>query len=124
MKTTIFKLQVIFIVLAFSVAGCKKEEPIDGVAFSELDKAPKHLVSKEELPDFLKNLNFEFPFITIYKGEWKNDIVYYVPNIISSCSYCHFYYKDGKRIFDGHDDSIIDFYNTSKNWVIIYTNWK
>ena len=122
MKTTIFKLQVIFIVLAFSVAGCKKEPT--GVSFLELDKAPKHLVSKEELPDFLKNnLKFEFPFITIYKGEWKKRIVYYVPNLISSCSYCHFYYKDGKRIFDGHDDSIIDFYNTSKNWVLIYDNF-
>jgi len=120
MKTTILKQLIILIALTLSVAGCKKNEHIYGVSLSELVKAPKHLVSKDELPNFLKdNYNLELSYIIIYKGEWNKRIVYYVPNFISSCSYCEYYYEDGKHIFDGHDDPT-DFYTTSKNWIIIY----
>ena len=124
MKTTIFKLQVILIVLALSVAGCNKEQT-DGVKFSELDNAPKHLVSKEKLPEWLNDVvNYlESPanFVIVYKGEWNERTVYYVSDIFSSCAMCKVYFENGERI-EFNISIVENFQTTSKNWVIIYHN--
>ena len=120
MKTAIIKLQVILIVLAFCVAGCKKEDPT-GVKFSELDKAPKALVSKEELPKFV--IDKMFSPSTIYKGKWNESIVYFVMNYLSSSVCCDVYFEKGEKIIF-NESIMVDFQSTSKNWVIIYEDLK
>jgi hypothetical protein len=128
MRTNIFKLQVILIVLAFSVAGCNKEEPItDGVPFSDIFSAPKVLVQKNELPEFITVVVdfLEYSpgnWVRVNKGEWINRDVYFVYDMLSSCMFCRVYFGNGEHIIWDNGSYFPEDFSTSKNWVLIYTN--
>ena len=122
MKRKILKLNVILFALAIFVAGCNvnKEELTEGVPLSELDKAPQHLVSKEELPKFVTDMLWWHS--AVYKGKWNGRTVYWIYVPLSSCYMCFVYYENGEHI-DLSDVSVsINFTSTSKNWVLIYLN--
>jgi len=115
-------------ILFLGLFGCKDKEEIKenetaGTTFSDLAKAPKNIVSKETLPEWLVvriNDYYEtrpslITKVLIYKGEWNDQIVFFILDTFSSCLYCNLYTEDGKRA-----DNLPDLRVTSKNWTIIY----
>ena len=92
--------------------------------FNIIFSAPKDIVSKEDLPEWLvvreKWVNIpnltEFGLL-IYKGEWDNNqIVYFELSTENFCGFYYFFTEDGIRIVD----NLPDRRSTSKNWVLIY----
>ena len=104
----------------------EEEEPDNeeaiSVTFENLASAPKKIVSKENLPEWLVvriNNYYEtrpsvISKVLIYQGEWNDQIVYFILDTFSSCL-CDFFTKDGERA-----DNLSDLCGTSKNWIIIY----
>jgi hypothetical protein len=61
--------------------------------------------------------------IQIFRGEWKNQIIYYIRNDLMSCMLCDVYYENGEKVVwpkNGADNFCI----TSKNWKRLYTYGK
>ena len=58
-------------------------------------------------------------YIQIFKGEWKENAVYFIHHNLTSCLLCDVYFEDGKQI-DWSTEDISDFDATSKNWQVIY----
>jgi len=94
-----------------------------GVLFDNLVSAPKIIVPKETLPEWLvvKVIDNYAPWLPIlclgeaYRGEWKNQIVYFTPSVHSSCPTCELFNEDGKTV-----DNLPDCRTTSKNWIKIF----
>jgi len=137
MKTKL--LLLCSLLIFFLLWGCKGDgvEPesleggIDGKTFfADMNQAPSNLVPKESLPSFLidkiKIYEELFPdgcgfiaTIRFYKGEWKNQTIYFIYSPLFSCIYCEVYYKDGSKCTTNKDE-FADFQAASKNWVLIY----
>ena len=91
---------------------------------------PVAIVSKEELPEFLRNridglleIYVEYPTscsVEIFRGEWSKRTVYYVYPWGSSCAFCEVYWSDGTIIDWSNRDDFEDFYTIKRNWVLIY----
>jgi len=112
--------------------GCSKNneiKPIDegtvleeGAFLEKLNSAPYVEVSKEDLPEWLvvrindseqwEPLHF---IISIYKGEWENQTVFFIVDTRSACI-CDIFTEDGKKVVD----NLSDCHAKSRNWVCIY----
>ena len=103
--------------------GCNDKdvlERMDEATFGKnLETVPVNLVSLESLPEWMQEeINAYVAesgtsghWVT-YKGEWKNQSIYFVHNNFKSC-YCDFRYENGKGVVGLE-------YSESKNWTLIY----
>jgi len=116
---------VILCMVIYMASGCERQNDSKstdvGVTFENLASAPKNIVAKETLPEWLVvRINDYYeprPFkVQIYKGEWNKQPVFFIMDFHSSCL-CDFFTKDGERI---SNDSSMNIHLTSKNWVLIY----
>jgi len=135
MRTKILKLKMILFALVVFAAGCivnqEEQKPtIDENLFSFLDKAPKVLVEKEKLPDWLISivelyegggeLGIQTP-LQVSRGIWNEREIYYLYSPIYNCPLCQIYYENGEGIvWSGDGADFNNFRSTSKNWVLIY----
>ena len=119
MATLLFFLFIVFF-------GCKdKDDNLrqDETIHMDLKNTPKEIISKEKLPEWLivvidKLAESKGNRISIYKGELKERVVYYVSDTFNSCVFCNVYYEDGEHIVDV--STLDEFRTTSKGWVLIY----
>jgi len=122
---------LLFAFLFFGIFGCQDKVELKketGVVLEKLNSAPKAIVSKEELPEWLYVIvdQWKDPIShkAVYKGKWKERIVYYEYDMHSSCMFCNLFYENGERVSLGNDWE--DFQSNSKNWVVIFEfipNW-
>ena len=125
MKNKIFLL--IFLAVLF---GCRDNEtPLDtndGVSFENLEAAPKHIVSRDNLPTWMISQLDELELFTImdvkiYQGDWNKKKVFLMFNSWQSCLAGEAYYEDGKRIeFTEENTSLYENFCTKSNWILIY----
>ena len=120
-KQKLLKSVVIFIVvgLLFSLKGChiaeSQEEEKEGAT---INLAPENLVSIEELPEWIQDeietimAGPDAAFLLqVFKGEWKNQIIYLIYDAHQSCFSCDSRYENGEKI-----GGIVD----CKKWTLIY----
>ena len=113
---------VLLVFLLFGIVGCNKkvEKENEGVSFENLDFAPKALIAKEELPEWI---NADVKYMRVYKGEWKESIIYFTPVLLSSAHASYFYhYENGEHILFADSSDFENFQSTSKNWILIYAD--
>ena len=116
-------------------SGCneKNESSIMdfGTFLQSLNDAPVALVSKDNLPKWLKEridlyegIGSEFGLPSpgrFYRGTWNGRVIYFISSPAHSCPMCDVYYENGERIIwsgDGRDTE--KFRSESKGWVLIY----
>jgi len=128
MKSKIFLL--IFLAVLF---GCSDNETTldtnDGVSYEDLEAAPKHIVSRDNLPTWMISQideveRFPIMWVKIYQGDWNKKKVFLIFNFLQSCLAGEPYYEDGKNILNSSEYSALyeNFYTKSENWKLIYEN--
>jgi hypothetical protein len=108
--------------------GCSKSKEskiVDSSTFlTTLNVAPSVYVLKENLPewlvirinDYYKIENSSIRKVQVYRGEWNLQAIYFIMDTFSSCL-CDFFTEDGEKL---NNNSLINIYSTSKNWILIY----
>lgn len=130
MKTT---LRLLILLFACSIIACVNNEKLnDGDIIQaflvQLQSAPSSF-EDNDFPEWLSIKISEIETIhsgdismvkvKIYRGEWNEQIVYFILNTLSSCGFCEVYYEDGTKLSFSNNSSA-DFCTSSKNWKLIY----
>ena len=135
MKKLTKKLFVLFMSCSlFVFFGCKVDDETKGVDaatfFKNMDSAPELIVAQSNFPEWLSIKILEISEMgllsesfgaKIFKGEWKNRIVYFIRHSYQSCLFCDIFYEDGEHLVWQTADPLFDnFCATSKNWVLVF----
>ena len=94
--------------------------------FTLPESTPKEIIPKSEMPYWLSaklqdiedNLK-PLDKYKVYQGVWKEEAVYHIWSILSSCIYYVTYDQHGTRI-DWKKNDIKDFEANSHDWKLIY----
>ena len=105
--------------LVFAFTGCELEDI--NVPFIFEKDAPAWLKVKI---DSLKNDPHVYG-MQVIRFEWRNKLVYYFMNPISSCAYCScdLFDQDGNELYFSNDQILQDFIINKKNETLIW-EWK
>ena len=58
--------------------------------------------------------------IQVFEGTWNEQEVFLIYNNLSSCLLCELYYYECAKIDLSQEENLNNFYDTSKNWKLIY----
>jgi hypothetical protein len=105
----------IFILLVFAgcLSSCKDKDYYTKKDF------PKWLIAKIDEIETTNSNDIAIVKIRISKGEWKDNVTYFIKNNLTSCLFCEIYYENGEKVIL-LDNAISDFSSKSENWEIIY----
>jgi hypothetical protein len=127
------KINLLLIALLLTgLAGCGKEEKNNEMNYiqafqTKLQSAPLTELSENSFPEWLlfkirevENEPSSMTGVKIFKGKWRNQVVYFVRNLLSSCVFCDIYLENGAKVELLDENDIKDFCITSKDWEKIY----
>ncbi|MCL1937830.1 MAG: hypothetical protein FWF52_05495 [Candidatus Azobacteroides sp.] len=121
--------------LLFVAFGCNQSEGSrvsdENTFLTNLQTAPRVDVERESLPEWLvvkingieaaHGKDISIVKVRIFKGEWKEQTVYYIYDTLSSCGFCEVYYENGENVtWSANNISTNSFCSGSKNWELIY----
>ena len=114
MRKYIFIFTVLLLFFAGILSSCKDNDD------KETKKDfPKWLVAKINEIETTNSNDIAIIKIRVFKGDWKDNVTYFIKNNMSSCMFCEVYCENGERVILS-DDAIFDFAAISENWEIIY----
>jgi hypothetical protein len=109
------------------------ESDISMLMKTRANNANQGLLPVEELPEwiqeklsyYVKDIDFykESPNLApkVYQCKWKDEIYYFIPNVLESCYYCNtVFHSDGMMVEWNSVDETIDFVSNSSSWKCIF----
>ena len=116
-KQKIFMAIIPFMVM---VAGCNVNKLNEEDFMTNRESEEHFYVPKENLPEWvIVRINDYYETrrkVSIYKGDWNKQTVYFIMDIFSSCL-CDFFNENGERLVNNPS---INIHLTSENWIIVY----
>lgn len=126
----------ILVVLVTLLAGCAKEESLENETLESFSlsfvreaiaNASEKNFEIQDLPEWLIEYVFHLDpnsegIVSVFQTKWKGEVVYYISYIYdaySSRMLCSIFMSNGEK-FDGPKYNLIEFWNSSPNWELIY----